>query len=196
MHTLVSRDEFIGESETWHKPSLLQPKDSTETSTEEDALDGSKSNHALGERVRGLNPFESPFGLHLDAGDVLYGLEQELFLLSVLDVGVNEDRVSLGVDVLHHHLEAVEAPSLWDLDLSHESGCEVLEHDAVRGCEEGEYVLDEVLLVFLELLPVLWILAKVDFIDSPEASHLVFVHFPHIGILDRKNHESIGVVFK
>ena len=57
-------------------------------------------------------------------------------------------------------------------------------------------VLDEMLFVLLQALPVLHVGAEIDLIDGPEASHLVLVHFPDIRVLDRQNDKSIGVVFK
>ena len=57
-------------------------------------------------------------------------------------------------------------------------------------------MLNKMLLVFLQFGPVFRILAKVDFIDCPEASHLVLVHFPDIRVLDGQNDKSVGVVLK
>jgi len=45
-----------------------------------------------------------------------------------------------------HHVRRLEA-HLGDLDLLHEARAKVLDDDAVRGSEEGEDVLDEVLLI-------------------------------------------------
>ena len=57
-------------------------------------------------------------------------------------------------------------------------------------------MLNEMPLIILQFGPVLWILAEINFIDSPEASHLVLVHFPHIWILDGQNDEPVGVIFE
>ena len=51
---------------------------------------------------------------------------------------------------------------LRDLDLVQESRAEVLEHNAVGGCEEREDVADEVLLALVELLPVRVVGREVD----------------------------------
>lgn len=88
------------------------------------------------------------------------------------------------MNVLHHHLETVEAASLGDLNLSHEALSEIFEDDTVGGSEEGENVLDEVLLVIIQLFPVLNVLGKIDFFSGPESSFLVLVHFPDVVILD------------
>jgi hypothetical protein len=100
------------------------------------------------------------------------------------------------VDVLHGHLEPVEAPGLWDLDLGHESLSEVLEHNTVRSGKKGEDVLDEVLLTFIELLPIFQVLAQVDLFSCPEASHLILVHFPNVVVVNWKDHEPVGVLIE
>lgn len=63
--------------------------------------------------VRQLNAIKS-------MGEVLTsvnGIKEVGTLLGLLDIGVDEQGVSFGVDVLHHDLEAVEATGLGDLDL-------------------------------------------------------------------------------
>lgn len=57
-------------------------------------------------------------------------------------------------------------------------------------------MLDEVLFVVIESLPVLYISCEVDFFSCPEGSHLVLVHLPDIVVLDGKNDKSVGVLFK
>lgn len=109
-------------------------------------------------------------------------------LFGLLDVGVDQQAVHLGVDVLHGDLEAVEAPGLCHLhflrkalhlvatttrtstpELTPESHykwmqrCphQVLVDDAVAGGEEGQHVRDEVALVVLQRLPVLQVFGQV-----------------------------------
>ena len=57
-------------------------------------------------------------------------------------------------------------------------------------------MLDEVLLVLLERLPVLRVLPKVNLIDSPEAGHLVLVHLPNVFVLNGENDEPVWVLFE
>ena len=52
------------------------------------------------------------------------------------------------------------------------------------------------LLIFLEGSPVHFVLTKVNFIDSPEAGHLVLVHLPDIVVLDGEDDEAVGVVLE
>jgi hypothetical protein len=80
-------------------------------------------------------------------------------LCLLLDVGINEERVCLGVDVLHHDLEAVKASSLRDLDLVGESLKEVLVDNSVRCGEKGENVGNEIALIIVEsIVPIVEIL--------------------------------------
>jgi hypothetical protein len=74
-------------------------------------------------------------------------VEQAVLLDRILDVGLEQEAVHLGVDVLNGDLEAIEGARLGDLDLLHEAAGEVLQNDAVGGGEEGEHVGDEVALV-------------------------------------------------
>jgi len=57
-------------------------------------------------------------------------------------------------------------------------------------------VLDKVLLVLIELLPILDVLGEVDFLSGPESSLLVFVHLPDVAVLDREKDEAVGVLLK
>ena len=57
-------------------------------------------------------------------------------------------------------------------------------------------MLDEVLLIWLESRPVLFVLSKVNFVNSPKAGHLVFIHLPDIVILDGQDNKSVRVLFQ
>ena len=100
------------------------------------------------------------------------------------------------MNVLHGHLEPIEAPGLWDLNLGHEPLSEVLKNDSVGSSEESKHVLDEVLLILVELAPVFQILTQIDLFGGPEASHLVLVHLPDIVVMNWKNDEPVGVLVK
>ena len=47
--------------------------------------------------ILGVDPLQSPVRLLLDSGEVLNGVEQPVPLVSVLDVGVDEQAVHLAV---------------------------------------------------------------------------------------------------
>jgi hypothetical protein len=68
VETLVTRDQLVREGEPSHQPTLLQPEDGCEGTTEEDTLNSGKCHEALSEGGRlVLNPPDSPIGLLLDA---------------------------------------------------------------------------------------------------------------------------------
>ena len=98
--------------------------------------------------------------------------------------------------ILHHHLKTIKASSLWNLDFSCEALGKILEDNSIRGSEESKNILDEMLLIFFEILPIFSVLTKIDFINSPEACHLIFVHLPDIVIYDGKNDESIRILLQ
>ena len=89
----------------------------------------------------------------------LNSIEQVRSLRLLLDIGVDQKGVSLGVNILHHNLKTVEAARLRNLDLSAESLEKVLVHNAVGRGEESKNVRDEVAFVVIEsVVPVLEIL--------------------------------------
>ena len=57
-------------------------------------------------------------------------------------------------------------------------------------------MLYKVLFVFGEFWPVPLVAAEVDFVDGPEARHLVLVHFPNIFVLDGQDNEAVWVFFE
>jgi hypothetical protein len=198
VHALITGDELVGECETGHEATLLEPEDGGERSAEEDTLDGSKGDETVGKgRVLVRDPSQGPVGLPLDAGDcsrlegcsdacticltVVNGVEQVVALLGLADVCVDEQRVCLRVDVLHHDLEAVEAAGLGDLYLAREALDKVLVDDAIGGGEEGEDVgNEEALVVVQSLVPVVEVLGEIDLFGSPERGLGLLVHLPDL----------------
>lgn len=70
VETLITGDELVGEGQTGHEATLLEPEDGGERAREEDTLDSSKSNQTLGKGgLAILNPLDSPVGLLGNAGD-------------------------------------------------------------------------------------------------------------------------------
>ena len=57
-------------------------------------------------------------------------------------------------------------------------------------------MLDKVAFIVSEFFPVLNILGKIYFLCSPEASHLILVHFPDVIVLDWQDHKSVRVLLK
>lgn len=170
VETLVTRDELVGEGESRHETTLLEPEDGGEGTREEDTLNSGEGDEALGEcGLLVLDPAESPVCFLLDARDGIDSIEEESALLWVLDVGVDKEGVGLGVNVLHHDLESVEASGLWCLNLVAESLDEVLVDDTIGGGEESQDMRDEESLVVGELVvPIVQILGEIDFLSGPE----------------------------
>ena len=73
----------------------------------------------------------------MDNRHILDGLEEEVFLSIVIDVGVYQERISFRMNVLHHHLKSVETSCLWNLDFSHELLSQIFQNNAVRSCKES-----------------------------------------------------------
>ena len=94
----IPGDEFIREGQARHQASLLQPEDRREASAEEDSLNSREGDEPLGVGgVVGVDPTESPLCFLLDGRDGLDGIEQLLLLPSILDVGVDEERVYISL---------------------------------------------------------------------------------------------------
>mmetsp|Transcript_13594 Transcript_13594/g.26964 ORF Transcript_13594/g.26964 Transcript_13594/m.26964 type:complete len:236 (-) Transcript_13594:182-889(-) len=183
MQTLVATDQLVGERQTGHQTSLLQPVDCTERPREEDALNGTEGDQTLCKRVAVVHPLHGPLSLLLHCRHCGDGREESVLLLCVLDVLVDQQAVHFRVDVLHGDLESVEGPGLRHLDLLKEPGRQVLQHDAVGSREESQHVLDKVLLALVECLPVLGVLGEVQFLCRPEGRLLLLVHIPDFLVL-------------
>jgi hypothetical protein len=91
-------------------------------------------------------------------------------------------------------LKTVEAAGFWNLNFCAESLRKIFKHNAITCSKESEHVFNEVLLVLCELFPVLCVLTEIDLINGPETSHLIFVHFPDVFILDWKDYEAVRIL--
>ena len=125
-------------------------------------------------------PAHGPFTLALDRGNGFKRFEQVILLWLVLDVGVNKERIGFCVNVFHHNLEPIEGTGFWPADFIGEVDAQVLIDNAIACGKEGKDVLEEVLFISVEVLPVFEIFSLIDFFCGPEASHLLFVHLPDI----------------
>ena len=151
---------------------------------------------------------------------VINGVEKIGTLLLLLDICVDEQRVCLGMDVLHHDLETVEAACLRNLDFTAEALDEVLVDNAVRGSEESEDVGDEVTLIIVQsVVPVVKVFGEIDFFGGPEGRFGLLVHAPdllqsrlavrmgkqftrnawtgsYLMVFNREEHEAVGVLLQ
>jgi len=70
VHAFVAGDELVGEGETGHETTLLEPEDGGKGTGEEDTLDGSEGDETEGEGGRGVgDPSKSPVSFTANAGD-------------------------------------------------------------------------------------------------------------------------------
>ena len=71
VETLITGDELVGESQTRHQTTLLQPEDRSKRSREEDTLDCGEG-HKTGSESRFLvlDPLDGPIGLSGNAGNL------------------------------------------------------------------------------------------------------------------------------
>ena len=101
VHTLIAADQLVGKSQTGHEATFLEPKDGSKGAGKEDTLYSSEGNETLGkDRVLVRYPAQGPLCLLLDAWDGLDSIKEVFALRRVFDVGVDEKRVGLRVDVL------------------------------------------------------------------------------------------------
>src|SRR5579863_5271319 len=103
------------------------------------------------------DPPQRPFGLLANRRHRVDGMEEPVLLLRVLDIGVDQERIGLRMDILHHDLKAIETPRLRQLYLTHEVDRQVLVDNAVTGGEESQHVTDEMPLAVIQLVPMLQI---------------------------------------
>lgn len=122
-----------------------------------------------------IDPFHGPLCLIVDHRHIGDSIEEIVLFGLILDEGVDKEGVSLGMDVLHSYLKAIEAARLGDLHLHAELLGQVLQHDSVGGGKKCQDVFDEVLLIGLELLPVVEVLEEVHLVDRPERRQVLLV---------------------
>ena len=140
-------------TETGHQTTLFEPEDATEGPREKDTLDRRETDHTIHEgRVFVIDPCVGPLGFFLDTGDRVDRIEQSLLLDGILDICVDQQRVCFGVYVFDRDLEAIEKLGFQELALLAEALHQIFIDDPVGGREEGQDVLDEVLLVVVQAL--------------------------------------------
>lgn len=101
MHTLITADQLVAESQPRHKTSFLKPEDGCEGTGEENTLDSREGNEALSEAGFGIgDPAQGPVSLPLDAWNSLNGIEEIVALSGVFYIRINKERIGFGVYVL------------------------------------------------------------------------------------------------
>ena len=111
----------------------------------------------------------------------LNGIEEICLLFLFLHVCIDQKRIGLRVDVLHHDLKTIEAASFWDLDFTAEAFDKVLVNNSVRSCEEREDMRDEISLIIIQsVVPIMKILREINLLCGPEGCFGFFVHLPDL----------------
>lgn len=189
MQSLITGDELVAECKTREKSALLEPEDGTERTAEEDALDRRKCRKSGGKARIGLNPLESPLGFLGNTRNRLNGVEEMRLLRFVLDLGINQQRLGLGVNSLHGILESVEQTRHRALDFALKPDCQVLLNDPIASCEERQNCLDEMALIRGERLKV--VTREVDLLSSPEGGELLLLHLVEILLVVGNREEGV-----
>jgi len=194
VQALITANQFVGECQTGHESPLLEPENTAKRTGEENALDRRKGNESLGKRAL-ADPTQRPIGFFANAIHVIDGVEKVVLFGGVLDVGIDQQRIGLGMDVLHHNLKTVEAAGFGVLDLVQEIDGQVFVDNSVTGRKEGQHVFDEMLLVGVELVfPVGQILGEVNFFGCPKTGFRLFVKIPDIAVLDWKKDKAVFIL--
>lgn len=115
------------------------------------------------------------------------GIKEVCALLGLLDVSVNQERVGLGVNVLNHDLETIEAAGLGNLHFSTESLQQVLVDNAIGSGKESQDTRDEEAFIISQaVVPVVKVLREIDFLSGPEGGFGLLVHLPDLYIATRR----------
>mmetsp|Transcript_76999 Transcript_76999/g.168308 ORF Transcript_76999/g.168308 Transcript_76999/m.168308 type:complete len:229 (+) Transcript_76999:764-1450(+) len=196
MQTLVARNQLVGEGQARHESALLQPVDGTEGAAEEDALDTGKGQQPFRKAVLVVHPLHRPLGLLLNSRHSVDGIEDLILLCRVFDVLFDEERIGLGVNVLHGDLESIEGSGFWDLDFSRKVVGEILVHDSIRGSEESQNCLHEVLFLLREIVPVFVVLCQIDLLCCPEGGLMLLVHLVDLVVLDWEENPAARILLQ
>ena len=181
VETFVPRDELVGERQTGHETSLLEPENGAKGARKEDSLHHAKGDAPFGKAgILGVRPLKSPVGLALDTGNGINGVQEVQTFLRVLNIGINQQGIGFRVDVLHGNLESVKASSFGGLNLRHEILRQVFVDNAVRGRKKCQNVRDKVTLVVRQRVPIFHVTAKIDLFGRPEGGFCLLVHFPEL----------------
>ena len=181
VQAFVTGDQLIGEAKTGHETTLLEPENGAKGPRKENAFDGRKGDATFGKRgVFGCTPLQGPVGLLLDARYRFDGGQETVLFGGITNVGVNQERVGFGVNVLNGNLETVKATGFGGLDFGGKVLGQVFVDDTVGSGEKGQDVRDKVTFVAGETFPILQVRGQVDFLGCPKTGFGLFVHLPNL----------------
>lgn len=155
MKALISGYQFIRKCKSRHKRSFFEPENGAEWSRKEDSFNCCKCNKSLMEWFLFIHPFHSPLSFFFNNVNILNSIEQISFLILILNVSINQKRISLRMNVFHCHLKAIEASCFRDLNLRAELLGKVFHHDSITGSKERQDIFDKMFFVRIKFFPIL-----------------------------------------
>ena len=181
VEALVAANELVAKGQAGHDAALFEPVNAAKAAAEKDALHARKGHQAIDEirLVVLVHPFEAPGGLLLDDGNGFNGVEQTRLFRRVVNVRVEQQRITLAVNIFHGDLKAVEALDLDNVNFIHEPHSQVFIDNAVAGRKKGQGIFNEFLVAGRQLQPLVFVFRQVDFFHGPKTRHGLFVKFPH-----------------
>src|SRR5690606_31737065 len=126
---------------------------------------------------------------------MLHCIEQLVSFYCILDIGVDQKGISLGMDVFHRDLEPVEKFGLRILYFCYKVLSKVFVYDPIACSKEGQHVRNKMSFAISEVLPIGHVLSQVDFFRSPEASLCFFVILPDVIVMDGEKYKATVVLF-
>jgi len=78
-----------------------------------------------------IHPFHCPLSLVSDCLNVGDGIEEIVFLVGILDVGVYKQGISFRVNVFHGNLKAIKTSGFGYLNFAAKLLRQVLKHDSI-----------------------------------------------------------------
>ncbi len=177
----VAANELVAKGKAGHDAALFEPVNAAKAAAEKDALDARKGHQAVDKisLVVLVHPMEAPRGLLLDNGNGFNGVEQTRLFGGVVNVRVEQQRITLAVNVFHGDLKAVKTFDLDNVNFIHETHGQIFIDNAVAGRKKGQGILDEFLVARRQLQPLLFVFGQIDFFHRPKTRHGLFVKFPH-----------------
>ena len=110
---------------------------------------GTECNQSDGETIGVVDILHRPVCFLLNDGHSLDGIEKEVLFRVIFDKCVNQKRISLGVNVFHGHLEAIEATGLGHLYFCAKILGQIFIYNTIRSGEEGQHILDEMTFIIV-----------------------------------------------
>src|ERR1700712_325204 len=109
MQSFVPADQFIAEGKSRHQASFFQPEYGTEASAKENPFHSSKRHESF-RKAAVFNPAQGPFCFFLYSRNGFHCMKQTMFFLRIFDVTVDQQSISLCMNIFHHDLKSITTP--------------------------------------------------------------------------------------